>query len=228
MIPARPESKVHHKNALSRPVGFLALVKSLTLKSFQGLEAPYKMSRHSYMIWTWTIWLKTFWPSCCLLNSLIVGWVARLIQKRKAGPQFWSWLDEETCVDNPSGGAVEQATKPSNKVKSCQQLLCSACAWALPAMCQQSFFLQHNKAGNLWLETETFKQARLFWRSMLRFGESTFLQQNWLSSPTQKYLAISSSAYKIGDQIKAMPGGTKWGKDLVTKSKLPQCSPPCL
>ena len=39
---------------------------------------------------------------------------------------------------------------------------------------------------------------------------------------------ILSSAFKIGDQIKARRGGTKWGKDLVTKSKLPQCSPPCL
>ena len=73
--------------------------------------------------------------------------------KKESRPQFWSWLDEETCVDNPSAGGAEQATKPSNKVKSCQQLLCSACAWALPAMCQQSFFLQHNKAGNLSLET---------------------------------------------------------------------------
>ena len=117
-----------------------------------GFEAPYKMFRHSN-IWYELEPSEAFSPSCCLLNSLIVGWVARLVQKRKAGPQFWSWLDEETCVDNPSAGPAEQATEPSNKVKSCQQLLCSACAWALPAMCQQSFFLQHNKAGNLWLET---------------------------------------------------------------------------
>ena len=59
MILAQPEPKVHHKNALSRPIGFLALAKSLTLKSFQGLNPQYKMSRHSYMIWTWTIWLKS-------------------------------------------------------------------------------------------------------------------------------------------------------------------------
>ena len=39
-LPTR--AKVHHKNALSRPIGFLALVKSLTLKSFQGLNPHIK------------------------------------------------------------------------------------------------------------------------------------------------------------------------------------------
>ena len=162
----------------------------------------------------WTLWLLVGLP----------GWS----KKGKQGPNFGVGLTKKHVL------TIHQQDQRSKRLslRTKSSRVSSSCAQLVPGLCQQCannpFSCNTTKQATSGLKLKPSNKRAYFGDQCYVLGSLHFCNRKGLSSPTQKYLAISSSAYKIGDQIKARPAGTKWGKDLVTKSKLPQCSPPCL
>ena len=154
----------------------------------------------------WTLWLLVGLP----------GWS----KKGKQGPNFGVGLTKKHVL------TIHQQDQRSKRLslRTKSSRVSSSCAQLVPGLCQQCannpFSCNTTKQATSGLKLKPSNKRAYFADQCYKF-----LQQKGVIF---FYPKVSSSAYKIGDQIKARPAGTKWGKDLVTKSKLPQCSPPCL